>query len=285
MEAALTRELSNSGFVNVVPRERIDDALRLMRLPTDARIDGARAREIGLRDSDIRVVLTGQVEKLDSTYLLSAAIVDPTNGVAVAGLEQEADSQHAIIAAIRRLSIDVRGTLGEALTSVATAGEQLEQVTTPSLRALQLFSQADTLISEGRNDLAEALLHEAVADDPGFASAHMHLAWTIRNQQGSLDESRLAAQRAFDLVDTTSDRERYFILGSYHWMFDQLEESTTAYETLLRLYPDHYWGTNNLAEQYRRAGRAEESLPLLLTMGQLRPNDFESNFRFAHGVF
>ena len=52
----------------------------------------------------------------------------------------------------------------------------------------------------------------------------MHLAWTIRNQQGSLDESRLAAQRAFDLVDATSARERYFIVGSYHWMFDQPEE-------------------------------------------------------------
>ncbi|MEP6801436.1 MAG: hypothetical protein ABJC07_05835, partial [Acidobacteriota bacterium] len=70
LEAALERELRNSRYLNVVPRERINDALTLMRKPDDTRIDAALGREICLRDGDIRALVTGRIEKLDSKFLL-----------------------------------------------------------------------------------------------------------------------------------------------------------------------------------------------------------------------
>ena len=57
VEFALERELSNSQFVNVVPRDRIEDALRLMRKPIDARIDATVGQEISLRDGGIHALL------------------------------------------------------------------------------------------------------------------------------------------------------------------------------------------------------------------------------------
>ena len=80
LEYALEREISNSTFVNVVPRERINDTLQLMRKPLDTRIDRTLGREICLRDGGIKALLTGRVEKLDSTYLLSVQVVDPARG-------------------------------------------------------------------------------------------------------------------------------------------------------------------------------------------------------------
>jgi hypothetical protein len=50
LEYALERELSNSRFVNVVPRERINDTLHLMKRPLDTPLDRAVSREICLRD-------------------------------------------------------------------------------------------------------------------------------------------------------------------------------------------------------------------------------------------
>ena len=61
LEYALERELSNSQFVNVVPRPRIEDALRLMQRPLDTPINAAVGREIALRDGGIRALLTGRV--------------------------------------------------------------------------------------------------------------------------------------------------------------------------------------------------------------------------------
>ena len=288
LDRALARELSNSQIVNVVPPERVRDVLRLMRQPPDAAVDRDLGLEVSLRDGDIRVVLWGQVEKLDSTYVLSATVVDPATGVALASVQQEAQDQRTIVVAVQRLSNDVRETLGEAIASVAQGAPQLEKVTTPSLKALQLYSQADAVIAgrggPGGDAIAEELLKQAVSEDPEFASAYIHLAHAIRNQRRAPEEYRRYAERAFRLAGTTSDRERYFILGSYHSMFARGEEAIAAYEVLIRLHPDHYWATNNLIGQYDRLGRPEEALRHGMRRADLRPHDFDVNADAAHRV-
>ena len=166
--------------------------------------------------------------------------------------------------------------------------QQLAQVTTPSLRALQLYSQADAVIAglggPNANAVAEALLEQAVAEDPNFASAYIHLAHAIKNQRPRRpsEEYLPYAARAFTLADTTSDRERYFIIGSYHSMFDRAEEAIAAYETLLHLHPDNYWATNNLVMSYRLLGRLEEALPYIMRRADLRQHDFSVNVFAAH---
>jgi len=108
VEYALERELSNSQFVVVVPRERCNDALRLMKKPLDTKIDAALGREICLRDGGIRALLTGRIEKLGTTYVLSAQLVDPVSGVVVASMSEEDSADSQMAPAIRRLSHDVR---------------------------------------------------------------------------------------------------------------------------------------------------------------------------------
>ncbi|MGI8783536.1 MAG: hypothetical protein ACR2L2_07805 [Acidobacteriota bacterium] len=48
-------------------------------------------------------------------------------------------------------------------------------------------------------------------------------------------------------------------------------------QALLRLRPEHNWGTNNLVQVYRRLGRLPDSVPYIVRRAQLRPNDFSSN--------
>lgn len=101
LEYALERELSNSRFVNVVPRERIEDTLQLMKKPTTTAVDSTVGREVCLRDDGIRALITGRVEKLDTTYVVSAALVNPGNGVSVASFSEEAVGQKEVVPAIR----------------------------------------------------------------------------------------------------------------------------------------------------------------------------------------
>jgi DNA-binding winged helix-turn-helix (wHTH) protein/tetratricopeptide (TPR) repeat protein len=278
LEYALERELSNSQFVNVVPRERAGDALRLMHRPGDTKIDAALGREICLRDGGIRALLTGRVEKLGTTYVMSAELVDPANGVTVASLTEEdaADSQMA--AAIRRLSGDVRETLGEKMTLIQQSEANLEKVTTPSLHALQLYSQANELMRTGSNQQAAAvLLKQAIAEDREFASAHLLLAYTYENT-GKVEEAQSEFRRASELADATSDRERFFILGSY---YDVVEKDGSKaienYEALLHLHPDHYWANSNLMDLYFASQRIEDAARLCVHFADVRPGDLWIN--------
>ena len=150
LEYALERELSNSRFVNVVPRERVNDALQLMKKPTDTVITASVAREVALRDGGIRALLTGRVEKLDSIYLLSVTLVNPGSGVTVRSFSQEGEGEKNVLPAIRLLSRALRESLGEELSQIRLSQEKPEKVTTPSLRAFAKYAIAISKKSSSR---------------------------------------------------------------------------------------------------------------------------------------
>jgi tetratricopeptide (TPR) repeat protein len=281
LEYALARELSNSRYVNVVPRERVGDALRLMRKPLDTRVDAGLGREICLRDGDIRALITGRIERFGPKYVLSVELVDPTQGTSMASAAEEAVGADDLLPAARRISDRVRAMLGEN-PALAREGEgNLAKVTTSSLRALQLYSQADTLIAAGNSAAAEELLRQAVAEDAEFASAHIHLAHAIWNQ-GRLGKEYLpAAETAFGLADRTTERERYFIRGSYYGFLGQSDKAVAAFEALVSIYPEHFWGTRNLMGLYEDLGRHKEAAQLAAREADLRPKDFATNLQAA----
>lgn len=281
LEYALGHELSKSRYVNVVPRERIGDVLRLMRRPLDARVDAAIGREICLRDGDIRGLITGRIERLGSKYLLNVELVEPNQGASIASAAEEAASEEQLLPAMRRISDEVRAMLGENAPSIREGKDKLVKVTTPSLRALQLYSQADALIAQNKSPGAEELLKQAVAEDPNFASAYIHLAHAINNQNRPVEEFRPHAEAALRLSEMTTERERYFIRGSYYHLLGQDEKAIPAYEALLTLYPDHFWGARNLGNVYRNLGLTNEIVRFGVRIAELRPKDFEANFTVA----
>lgn len=276
LEYALERELSNSRFVNVVPRERVNDVLRLMRRPRDSKVDAALGKEICLRDGSIRILLTGRAEKLGTTYVLSAELVDPTRGVTVASISEEDPAESRLASTVRRLSDRVRRTLGEKRDLIQQSNARLEKVTTPSLHALQLYTQANDLMLSGQDAAAGQLLEQAVTEDPSFASGHLLLAYVYANTHLNA-KARPELQRALDLADSVPERERLFILGSYNGARGDTPKTIQAYEALLRLYPDHYWATNNLMEIYEEQGRFEDARNLVIHFADINPGSLSDN--------
>lgn len=284
LEYALERELANAQLVNVVPKERILDALQLMKKPPDAVLESSVGREICLRDGGIQVLVTGRVEKLASTYILSVVLINPADGVTMASFSEEADSQTATVPAVRGLARRVRAALGEALTSIDLSLEKLEKVSTPSLRALHLYSQADELIREHKSGQAAPLLQEAIQEDPNFASAHVLLAYSL-SHLGRQEEAGPHYARAVELAETTTDRERYFILASHYQRNERnIRRAIENLELLLRLYPDHYWAASNLAAAYLTTGQPDRALSATVKRADLRPNYFDHQLGAAQAL-
>lgn len=286
LEFALERELSNSQFVNVVPRERVGDALKLMRKPLEAKVDAALGREICLRDGGVRALLTGRIEKLGTSYVLSAQIVNPVSGVAVASLSEEDPADSQLAAAVRRLSNRVREALGERSALIQQSDRRLEKVTTPSLHALQLYSRADELMrAEQAQAEAGELLEQAVREDPNFASAHVQLGWTYVSR-GKYAEAKREFRGALALADTASDREQLFIKASY---YENVEKNATRsnenYEALLSLYPDDYWAANRERMYYTDRGQWNEAFNWVTRVVDLRPDDLRLTNLAACGLF
>jgi tetratricopeptide (TPR) repeat protein len=281
LEAALERELRNSRYLNVVPRERINDALELMRKPDTATVDAALGREICLRDGGIRALVTGRIEKLGSKFLLSVNLLDPTRGVTVASVAEEAAGEGEALPAIQRASDRLRRTLGEALPQMRPDEARLAKVTTRSLRALQLYSQAEPILMK-QPRAAQELLSQAVTEDPEFAAGHMLLSEAIFSERAPASDAAAAAlphaEIALRLSEFATDWERYYIRGCYYDLTGNTEKAATAYEALLALHPDDVGALNALVPIYGRLGRNAESLRCSLRRADLTPNDFRNQF-------
>ena len=280
VESALQRELSESRFVSVLPEERVQDALWLMKKSRNTRLEPDIAREVALRDGSTSLVLVGRVEKLGRTYVLSTSLIEPSNGLVERSLSEEAANQDAIVPAVRRLAQRVRDTVGETESQISKGDEALEKATTPSLHALQFYSKGIAFINRINPEdwtAAQEMFNRAVQEDPDFASAHVYLAHCYANA-GKDKEAAAHFDKAFELADRTTDRERYFILGSYYSFKRDSAKAIDAYEVLVQLYPDDFWGVNNLAFQLMDAGRKQDALPYIVRRAELRPNDLDTNY-------
>ncbi|RPI27101.1 MAG: hypothetical protein EHM61_09600 [Acidobacteria bacterium] len=280
LEHALEEALRSSRFVNVVPRERVADALRLMKRPLDSKLDARLANEVCLRDGGIQAVITGRVAKLDK-YWITVNIVNPAKGTTVGSKTVESSVANDAPEVIYRLSDWVRTSLGETGVSNEDRQQRLEKVTSRSLRAVQLYSRAMALGNQDEWAAAEQLLRQATEEDGDFASAYILLAHSMNNQGKPRSNWLPFAERAFQLSGATSDRERYFIRGSYFGFIDDAEQAISAYKTLVSLYPDDYWGVNNLAFSYDGLGWKDEAVPYYARRADLRPTSPEVNYDAA----
>lgn len=273
LQYALESELSNSRFLRVVPRERINDALRLMRRPPDTQLDAAVAREVALRDGGIPVVLVGRVERLDQGYVLTSQIVAAADGAVVGSTRLRAASVDQFLPAVRRHAERLRELLGENASAITSSSPPLAKVTTHSLRALQLYSRALAVMSQEpmNNSVARELLAQAVAEDPEFAIANVLLSHALENLRLPPAEYVPPAERARKLLtDAATDYERHFVLGRYHAVRHDWEAAVAAYGTLLELRPDDYWAAHKLRMVLQLQGRTPP-LELLESVARARP--------------
>lgn len=277
VESALQRELSDS-VIGVIPPERVQNALRLMRRDKRTRLDPDIAREVALRDGNTGLVLNGTIEKIGHTYIFSAALMEPASGLVQRSFSQEAADEDSIVPAVHRLALQVRNGISQSELQMSKPGETLEQATTTSLRALQFYSKGIKFINQDKWVEGTEMFRRAVQEDPDFASARIYLAWCYANA-GNNKEAVPHFEKAFALADTTSDRERYFILGSYYEARkSDLKRAVEEFEVLTQLYPDDFWGTSNLAGDLVAIGRKADATPYSVRLAELRPDALDLNF-------
>ncbi len=258
LDGRLEREISNSGAVRVISRKQIQDTLRQMRRPEDTNLTVDLAREVCERDAGVRALLAGSLERQGSAYLLNFQLIEPSEGVTVASTSLKAAGQSKVLSVVGDLSAWVTRAVRENLESLPEPDgpgpfqQGIFHVTTDSVEALRLYRRAIAFNPD--DPPRHALLQRAVDMDPAFASAHIHLAHTLRNRGKGAEEFLPPARRAVELVGEVTDRERFYILGSYRHLRKEFREAARYYTSLLATAPDHYWGTSNLARCYEMLG-------------------------------
>ena len=269
LRQGLSVQLEQSPFLRLISEERIEQTLRLMGQPPDAHLTPEIARQLCQR-TDSAAVLDGSIAKLGSQYVLGLKVVDCGSGDVLAEEQATADSKEHVLKTLAEASSNLRWRLGESLGTVKRFSTPVEQVTTPSLEALQAYSLGRTTLIDKEDHLAAArLFQRAIELDPNFAMAYasLGLAYAHLSEKQSLGYYRMA----YELRDRVSERERFYIEAHYHEsVTGDWEKARDVYELWAQTYPRDDVAHLNLSMIYLHLGefdkapvQANESLRLL----------------------
>jgi eukaryotic-like serine/threonine-protein kinase len=258
---ALRIDLVESPVLRVLEPSDVREVLAHMQVQPGAPLTPELAREVAVRDG-VKAVLEGEVAQAGTGFVLTATVRSAETGRALAALRETAAGPDQLIGAIDRLSRRIRERAGESLRSI-NAGQPLERVTTSSLNALRLFSEADRVFDGGDYYAAIALLDEAVAADPDFAMAWRRLGVAFGNLEADRERELEAYTRAYELRDRLSARERHLAEARYYGMvLDDRDAMMGAYHRVLRIDPDDRAALNNLGSAYNRAEQYDAAAEL-----------------------
>lgn len=259
LREALAIQLSQSPFLNIFSTEQVREGLRYMGRAPEDRLTQTVARELCQRYG-LKAFLTGSIASLGHNYLLTLEAVNSQTGEVLAGELAEAENKEQVLKTLDRVTTQLRRKLGESLASIQKFDAPLEQVTTSSLMALKAYSLGTETLRRSQgpgNDEALLYLKRAIELDPNFGQAYSTISTLYRNR-GQQELASEYAQKAFELRDRVSEREKLAILLEYY--SDVTGELDKQIETALvskRNYLRDYSPPNSLAMRYSAMGQWE----------------------------
>jgi len=272
LKKALAVSLGQSPYLNVIPDSRLQQTLKLMGKPPETRITTDIGREICQR-AHIKAMLTGTIAPLGSEYVITLEAINAATGDSLAQVQEQAKSKEQVLNALGLGADKLRGKLGESLASVQKFDKPLQEVTTSSLEALKAFTQADELREKGDALPPVALYQRAIELDPNFAMAYAR----VGNQYVSVGQSDLARQnyqKAFELRERASEREKFYITGKYYDGTGQMQQAIQALELYVQTYPSDSSPRINLAVEYQILGDFDKGLTNSLEGVRLEPDSW-----------
>src|SRR5262245_21311056 len=214
LKQALAVKLEESPFLNIFPEEHVRESLRFMGRKPDERLTREVAREICQRRG-LKATLLGSIAKFDRNYAISLEAINAQSGESIVRQQVEAEGKDQVLKALGVAATKLREKLGESLASIQKYDASIEQATTSSLEALKAFAQGNELRDQGKIFEALPLYQRAVDLDPNFALAWAGLA-IVHGILGQRELAAKEAEKAFELRDRVSEREKLQISTSYY---------------------------------------------------------------------
>ena len=229
-------QLEQSPFLSLMSDQRIKHTLGLMGKPRDVKLTAEVAREVCKRTGSA-AVLEGSIAILGSRYVLGLRATNCRTGEVLDDEVTQVARKEDLFNGLTQIATRFRTRVGESLSTIEQHNTPLADATTPSLEALEAYSEGWRVHYSNGAASALPFFRRATEIDPNFAMAHAALG----RMYADLDQSDLSAQsttRAWELRGRTSDPERFFITAGYQTLVTgNLNEARQTCEAWARTYP------------------------------------------------
>jgi serine/threonine protein kinase/tetratricopeptide (TPR) repeat protein len=272
LKQALSASLRQSPFLNVLSDSRVSATLKQMTRPPNTPLTPEIIREVCQR-ADSKAWVAGTIAPLGTEYVVGLKAINCLNGDTLAQEQVTAANKEKVLDAVGKAATQLRGKLGESLSTVGSLDVPLSQVTTVSLDALKAFSLGNQTLREKGSYAAIPFYQHAITLDPNFAGAYLSLGKMYANNGESEKADDLFA-KAYSLRAHASEREAFDIESMYHQhVTGDLESATRVFREWLGSYPREHAALGNLANAYNNSGNYELAVDLNRKSLEQSPND------------
>ena len=236
IKQAVLMALEQSPALYLLPEQRLQETLRLMARPSGQSITPEVARELCQRAGG-QAVLSGSIAGMGTLYVIGLTAADCASGEVLAREQVRAMGKEQVLQAVDQAVIDLRARLGESLATLQKYDTPLEQATTPSLKALQAYSEGITLRNTQGDAESVPYFERAIQLDPTFAMAYDRLGVVCYDTM-KFSSAAQNFRKAFALREHVSQRERFYIESRYyHFVTGELEKTLRVYQQWEREFP------------------------------------------------
>jgi serine/threonine protein kinase/tetratricopeptide (TPR) repeat protein len=244
LSSMFTNDMMQSRYISVVDESHVYSVLTKLELDDAANLTQDNLRDIA-RETGVTHILKGTYIKLGDNYRVDVVLQDAGTLAPVAAERADGVGENSLFAMVDNLTKKLK--LHFNLTQEEIENDldgKISEVTTPNLRALEFYIEANKALNSRDFTKAIESLENAIALDPDFAIAYRILSGVYnrlylevdRNEDywDKLEEYR---EKAFEAAQRRppSERERLFIVASNQ--HNLVETFHTLYK-LVNLFPD-----------------------------------------------
>ena len=253
----LVTDLSQSPDLKVLSTSRLHQILAEMDALEEPALSFERIRGVAEK-AGADAVVRGSFARAGELLRIAFTLEEAASGEVLETFRVEERGEEALFAMVDELAGAIRTRFEVARRPGSPAS--IESVTTSSLKAWRLFSEAFAFQRQSKRREAIALLEQAVETDPTFALALANLGRAY-DGLGETTKARRAIQRAVELADRLPVDQRLEIEAlHYAGRWATIGRGIEVYERAVRLYPERTSLRNNLANLYTDVERYDDAI-------------------------
>ena len=257
----LIANLAQSGEVPLVLQHQVYGVLKRLGLLERSSYSTEELGEIARRLSASYVIL-GSFSKSGETFRIEANVLDAATLDSVApAMADGPNIQDLADGLSRRLRANLAPAAAQARGDPSYA---LAKQYTSSAEALEQYLQGYRLSLGGEAVRSILYFEKAAALDPDFAMAHLWLGMS-HYFFGRMREARSSFQKAFDLRERASERDRLFIEAEYYAYTSErtFGKAIEAYVRLLEINPLDHFVSEELGRVYMLLDEWDRAIEVL----------------------
>jgi len=247
----LITDLAQSKYLRVLSGSRLFNILSQLNQLEAKSYSSEVLKEVAVK-GEVEHVLLGSYTKAGDTFRINVTLQEASTAELIGSEGVEGRGEESIFSMVDELTKRIKANFKLSAEEIASdIDKEVGKITTSSAEAYRYYLEGRKYHGEGDYRESIRFYERAIAIDPEFAMAYRIMAVAYGNM-GYSSKRKKYIQKAFELSDRLSDKERYQIQGDFYWGSEKTyDKAIEAYSKLLKLYPDDWTGNQNLGALYK----------------------------------